>query len=128
MSIIQRGRALVNKAIQLSPWQRKIAGLVQSVDELNTLVLAGGRGGGKSILLIWLIGYFALISGESFSGADQARPGWTVEAGGAPVPTDPPVDAWQQVPKGQADMETEQWGNAAPDPHGRQRCVQQDPG
>ena len=55
----------MNKAIQLSPWQRKVAGLVQSVDELNTLVPAGGRGGGKSILLIWLIGYFALISGES---------------------------------------------------------------
>ena len=57
----------MSKAIQLSPWQRKVAGLVQSVDELNTLVLAGGRGGGKSILLIWLIGYFALISGESFN-------------------------------------------------------------
>ena len=40
---------------------------MQSVDQLNTLVLAGGRGGGKSILLIWLIGYFALISGESFN-------------------------------------------------------------
>ena len=40
---------------------------MQSVDELNTLVLAGGRGGGKSILLIWLIGYFALISGEAFN-------------------------------------------------------------
>ena len=39
--------------------------MVQAVDELNTLVPAGGRGGGKSILLIWLIGYFALISGES---------------------------------------------------------------
>ena len=57
----------MNKTIQLSPWQRKVAGLVQSVDELNTLVLAGGRGGGKSILLIWLVGYFALISGESFN-------------------------------------------------------------
>lgn len=56
------------RTIQLSPWQRKVAGLVQSVDELNTLVLAGGRGGGKSILLIWLIGYFALISGDSFNG------------------------------------------------------------
>ena len=41
---------------------------MQSVDQLNTLFLAGGRGGGKSILLIWLIGYFALISGESFNG------------------------------------------------------------
>ena len=40
---------------------------MQSVDELNTLVLAGGRGGGKSILLLWLVGYFALISGESFN-------------------------------------------------------------
>ena len=55
------------RTIQLSPWQRKVAGLVQSVDQLNTLVLAGGRGGGKSILLIWLIGYFALISGEAFN-------------------------------------------------------------
>ena len=55
------------KALQLSPWQRKVAGLVQSVDTLNTLILAGGRGGGKSILLIWLIGYFALISGDSFN-------------------------------------------------------------
>ena len=55
------------RTIQLSPWQRRVAGLCQSVDELNTLVLAGGRGGGKSILLIWLIGYFALISGESFN-------------------------------------------------------------
>ena len=41
---------------------------MQSVDQLNTLVLAGGRGGGKSILLIWLIGYFELISGETFNG------------------------------------------------------------
>ena len=40
---------------------------MQSVDELNTLVLAGGRGGGKSILLLWLLGYFALISGDSFN-------------------------------------------------------------
>ena len=57
------------RTIQLSPWQRKVAGLVQSVDELNTLVLAGGRGGGKSILLLWLLGYFALISGDSFNAA-----------------------------------------------------------
>ena len=56
------------RTIQLSKWQRSVAGLVQSVDELNTLVLAGGRGGGKSILMIWLIGYFALISGDSFNG------------------------------------------------------------
>ena len=55
------------RTIQLSPWKRKVAGLVQSVDELNTLVLAGGRGGGKSILLLWLVGYFALISGDSFN-------------------------------------------------------------
>ena len=41
---------------------------MQSVDSLNTLVLAGGRGGGKSILLIWLIGFFALTSGGSFNG------------------------------------------------------------
>ena len=54
--------------IQLSSWQRKVAGLVQSVDSLNTLVRAGDRGGGKSILLIWLIGFFALTSGESFNG------------------------------------------------------------
>ena len=63
---------MVNKTqqqtIRLSPWQRKVAGLIQSVDSLNTLVLAGGRGGGKSILLIWLIGYFALTSGEGFNG------------------------------------------------------------
>ena len=55
------------KPLQLSPWQRKVAGLVQSVDSLNSLVLAGGRGGGKSILLVWLIGYFALTSGEGFN-------------------------------------------------------------
>ena len=30
------------ESIQLSPWQRKVAGLLQSVNELNTLVLAGG--------------------------------------------------------------------------------------
>lgn len=55
------------KPLQLSPWQRKVAGLVQSVDSLNSLVLAGGRGGGKSILLVWLIGYFALTSGDGFN-------------------------------------------------------------
>lgn len=31
------------KPLQLSPWQRKVAGLVQSVDSLNSLVLAGVR-------------------------------------------------------------------------------------
>ena len=41
---------------------------MQSVDELNTVVLAGGRGGGKSVMLLWLIGYFGLISGDSFNG------------------------------------------------------------
>ena len=56
------------RSIQLSPWQRKVAGLVQSVETLNTLLLAGGRGGGKSILLMWLIVYFALLTGESFNG------------------------------------------------------------
>ncbi len=55
------------RTIQLSPWQRKVAGLCQSVDSLNTLVLAGGRGGGKSIMLIWLIGFFALTSGDAFN-------------------------------------------------------------
>jgi len=49
--------------------QRKCAGLVQSIDQFNTLVLAGGRGCGKSILLIWLIGYFVLISGDSVNAA-----------------------------------------------------------
>ena len=34
------------RTIQLSRWQRNVAGLAQSVDELHTLVLAGGRGGG----------------------------------------------------------------------------------
>jgi hypothetical protein len=56
------------RSIQLSPWQRKVAGLVQSVETLNTLLLAGGRGGGKSVLLVWLIIYFALLTGESFNG------------------------------------------------------------
>ena len=55
------------RPLQLSPWQRKVAGLVQSVETLNSLILAGGRGGGKSILLVWLIGYYALISGDSFN-------------------------------------------------------------
>ena len=55
------------RTITLSPWQRKVAGLVQSFDHFNTLVLPGGRGGGKSILLTWLIGYYALISGDSFN-------------------------------------------------------------
>ena len=59
---------MTQRPLQLSPWQRKVAGLVQSVDSLNTLLLAGGRGGGKSILLTWLIGYFALVSGQSFRG------------------------------------------------------------
>jgi hypothetical protein len=45
----------------------KVAGLVQSVDSFNSLVLAGGRGGGKSILLVCLIGYFALTSGDGFN-------------------------------------------------------------
>jgi hypothetical protein len=56
------------RPLQLSPWQRKVAGLVQSVDSLNTLLLAGGRGGGKSVLLVWLICYFAITSGGSFRG------------------------------------------------------------
>ena len=56
------------EAIQLSPWQRKVAGLLQSVNELNTLVLAGGRGGGKSILLVWIIIYYMLLYGEKFNG------------------------------------------------------------
>ena len=42
--------------------------MVQSVETLNTLLLAGGRGGGKSVLLVWLIIYFALLTGESFNG------------------------------------------------------------
>ena len=29
--------------------------MVQSVETLNTLLLAGGRGGGKSVLLVWLV-------------------------------------------------------------------------
>jgi len=41
---------------------------VQSVDELNSLVLPAALGGGKSLLLIWLVGYFALISSDSFNG------------------------------------------------------------
>ena len=56
------------RSVQLSQWQRKVAGLVQSVETLNTLLLAGGRGGGKSVLLVWLIIYFALLTGESFNG------------------------------------------------------------
>ena len=55
------------RAIQLSPWQRKVAGLLQSVDTLNTLILAGGRGGGKSILLQWCIGFYALTCGDGFN-------------------------------------------------------------
>ncbi len=55
------------RTIQLSPWQRRVAGLCQSVDSLNTLILAGGRGGGKSIMLIWLVGFFALTSGDAFN-------------------------------------------------------------
>ena len=31
------------RPLQLSPWQRKVAGLVQSVETLNSLILAGGR-------------------------------------------------------------------------------------
>ena len=58
----------MDNGIQLSPWQRKVAGLLQSVDELNTLVLAGGRGGGKSILLVWIIVYYMLLYGEKFNG------------------------------------------------------------
>ena len=46
---------------------------MQSVDELNTFVLAGGGSAGKSILLIWLIGYFALISSDSFNGVLISR-------------------------------------------------------
>ena len=54
--------------IILSRWQRKVAGLVQLVDELNSLVLQAALGGGKSHLLTWLVGYFALISSDSFNG------------------------------------------------------------
>ena len=98
----------MNKAIQLSPWQRKVAGLVQSVDELNTLELAGGRGGGKSILLIWLIGYFALISGESFNAVlIRPRPGWFDQARRPADAADPAVDPWEPLPEGQADVEAE---------------------
>ena len=54
--------------IQLSPWQKQVAGCVQAVDTLNTVLLSGGRGGGKSILLIWLIIYFAVINGKGHNG------------------------------------------------------------
>lgn len=54
--------------IQLSPWQRKVAGLLQSVETLNTVLLAGGRGGGKSILLIWIIIFYGLLYGDKFNG------------------------------------------------------------
>lgn len=57
----------MERTITLSPWQRKVAGLVQAVPEINTIGLAGGRGGGKSILLLWLIGYYALTTGDAFN-------------------------------------------------------------
>ncbi|QNJ03724.1 hypothetical protein SynPROSU1_02128 [Synechococcus sp. PROS-U-1] len=41
---------------------------MQAVDTLNTVLLSGGRGGGKSILLIWLIIYFAVINGKGHRG------------------------------------------------------------
>ena len=37
--------------VQLMPWQREVAGLVNAVPTVNTLLLAGGRGGGKSVLI-----------------------------------------------------------------------------
>lgn len=55
--------------IQLSPWQRKVAGCLQAVDTLNSVLLSGGRGGGKSVLLIWLIIYFCIINGKGHNGA-----------------------------------------------------------
>ena len=45
-----------------------MAGCVQAVDTLNTVLLSGGRGGGKSILLIWLVIYFAVINGKGHRG------------------------------------------------------------
>ena len=57
-----------DRTIQLSPWQRKVAGLVQAVDTLGSLLLAGGRGGGKSILLVWLLTYYILLYGDKFNG------------------------------------------------------------
>ena len=54
--------------IQLSPWQKQVAGLVQSVDSVNSVLLSGGRGGGKTILLCWLIIYFSLINGKGHQG------------------------------------------------------------
>lgn len=55
------------RVIQLSPWQRRAAGLCSAVETLSTVVLAGGRGGGKTILLTWLIIFYALLTGDSFN-------------------------------------------------------------
>jgi hypothetical protein len=54
--------------IQLSPWQKKVAECLQAVDALNTVLLSGGRGGGKSILLIWIIIYYSVINGKGHNG------------------------------------------------------------
>ena len=54
--------------IQLSPWQKRVAGCLQAVDTLNTCLLSGGRGGGKSVLLIWIIIYFIIINGKGHRG------------------------------------------------------------
>ena len=54
--------------IQLSPWQKRVVGCVQAVDTLNSVLLSGGRGGGKSILLVFLIIYFSIINGKGHRG------------------------------------------------------------
>ena len=41
---------------------------IQAIDLLNIVLLSGGRGGGNSILLVWLIIYLATINkGEPIS-------------------------------------------------------------
>jgi hypothetical protein len=37
---------------------------IQAIDLLNIVLLSGGRGGGNSILLVWLIIYLATINGK----------------------------------------------------------------